>query len=64
MLLLAENPELYNRSKHIAIKYYYIRQKVKKEQITLKYCQTNKMLANGLTKILRPIKHARFVDLL
>jgi hypothetical protein len=37
MLLLAENPKLHSRLKHIAIKYHYIYQKVKKEQITLEY---------------------------
>jgi hypothetical protein len=41
-----------------------MRQEVKKGQITLEYYQTNKMPANGLTKILGPTKHARFVDLL
>jgi LDH2 family malate/lactate/ureidoglycolate dehydrogenase len=64
VLLLAENPKSHSRSKHIAIKYYYVRQEVKKGRITLEYCQTDKMPADGLTKILGPIKYARFVNLL
>jgi hypothetical protein len=64
MLLLAKNPKLYSRLKHIAIKYHYVRQEVKKGRITLEYCQTDKMPADGLIKILGPTKHARFVDLL
>lgn len=63
-LSLAENPESHSRSKHIAIKYHYVRHEVKKGRIDLQYCQTEKMPADGLTKILGPTKHARFIKLL
>ena len=63
-LSLAENPESHSRSKHIAIKYHYVRHEVKQGHIELQYCQTENMPADGLTKILGLTKHTRFVDLL
>ena len=63
-LSLAENPESHSRSKHIAIKYHDVRHEVKKGHIELRYCQTENMPADGLTKVLGPTKHARFSQLL
>jgi hypothetical protein len=63
-LSLAENPEAHSRSKHIAVKYHFVRHEVKKGRIALVYCQTDDMPADGLTKILGPTKHLRFVNLL
>jgi hypothetical protein len=40
-LALAENPELHQRTKHIAVKYYYIRQQHKRELIELWFIPTN-----------------------
>jgi hypothetical protein len=61
---LAKNPEAHSRSKHIVVKYYFVRHEVKKGYIALVYCQTDDMPADGLTTILGPIKHLRFVNLL
>jgi uncharacterized protein YlbG (UPF0298 family) len=61
---LAENPEAHSRSKYIIVKYHFVCYKVKKGRIALVYCQTDDMSADGLTKILGPIKHLRFVNLL
>ena len=61
---MAKNPKAHSRSKHITVKYHFVRHKVKKGQIALVYCQTDDMPADGLIKILRPIKHLRFVNLL
>jgi hypothetical protein len=61
---LAKNPEAHSRSKHIAVKYYFVCHEVKKGHITLVYCQIDDMPADGLTKILGPTKHLRFVNLL
>ena len=61
---MAENPKAHSRSKHIVVKYHFVRYKVKKGRIALVYCQTDDMLADGLTKILGPTKHLRFVNLL
>jgi hypothetical protein len=61
---LAKNPEAHSRSKHIIVKYHFVRHEVKKGRITLVYYQTDDMPADGLTKILEPTKHLRFVNLL
>jgi hypothetical protein len=61
---LAKNPRVYSRSKQITVKYYFVYYKVKKGRIALVYYQINDILANGLTKILGPTKHLRFVNLL
>jgi uncharacterized protein YlbG (UPF0298 family) len=61
---LAENPKAHSRSKHIAVKYHFVYYKVKKGRIALVYCQKDDISANGLTKILGPTKHLRFINLL
>jgi hypothetical protein len=61
---LAENPKAHSRSKHIIVKYHFVYYKVKKGRIALVYYQTDNMLVDGLTKILGPTKHLRFVNLL
>jgi hypothetical protein len=61
---LAKNPEAHSRSKHIVVKYHFVRHKVKKGYITLVYYQIDDMPADGLTKILGLTKHLRFVNLL
>ena len=63
-LALAENPEFYQRTKHIATKYYYLRDRVEKGRIKLFYVSTVDMVADGLTKPLGTTKHARFTELL
>ena len=61
-LLLAENPELYQASKYIAIKYYYIRDEYKHNYITLYYIPTTKIIINGLAKPLAKINFRKFVQ--
>jgi hypothetical protein len=61
---LAKNPKAHSRSKHIAVKYHFVCYKVKKGRIALVYCQIDDIPADGLTKILGPTKHLRFVNLL
>ena len=47
---MAENPQLHGRAKHIDIKYHFIREQVNSGTIELKYCQSEKMIADILTK--------------
>jgi len=61
-LQLAENPSLHQRTKHIAVKYHYIREERAKGLIRLHYCPTKDMKADGLTKLLTPIKHKTFIQ--
>ena len=49
-ICLSKNPQFHGRSKHIAIKYHFIRDQVKEGTIDLKYCRTEEMLADALTK--------------
>ena len=49
-LALAKNPVNHQRNKHIDVKYHFIRDQVSKGAVELKYCPTNSMLADVLTK--------------
>jgi hypothetical protein len=63
-LALAENPELHQRTKHVATKLCYVREQNEKGRLNLWYCNTKDMVADGLTKPLGRLKHQRFVELL
>jgi hypothetical protein len=67
-IALAENPKHHNRSKHIDVKYHFIRELVnsidnrdEKSRISLQYCQTSKNTADVLTKPLSKLKHQEHV---
>lgn len=47
---IAKNPRDHPRTKHISIKYHFIRDKVCNSEIDLKYCPTADMLADIFTK--------------
>ena len=49
------------RTKHIDIKYHFLREKVEEGVIELEYKPTDEMVADGLTKALGRIKHTRFM---
>ena len=49
-IAITKNPQCHGRTKHIAIKYHYTRGEVVKGTVKLKYCPTNEMLADVLTK--------------
>jgi hypothetical protein len=61
-LQLTENPELHQRTKHIAVKYHYIREARSKGVVRFWYCPTKDMTADGLTKPLARVKHQTFVN--
>ena len=61
-LALTENPELYQRTKYIAVKYYYLREECSKDVVRFWYCPTEDIAADGLTKPLGPTKHKSFVS--
>ena len=46
-ICLSKNPQSHGRSKHIEIKYHFIREQVNKKTIELKYCQTSNMVAKN-----------------
>ena len=56
-IALAKNPEFHKRTKHIDIRYHFVREKVEDGQVVLEYCPTQDMLADMMTK---PITAAQF----
>ena len=49
-IALAKNPEFHKRTKHIDIRYHFVREKVEDGQVALEYCPTQDMLADLMTK--------------
>ena len=49
---MAKNPVHHNRTKHIAIKYHFIRETETTKEIKLDYCKTEDQIANIFTKAL------------
>jgi len=57
---IAENSTDHTRSKHIDIKYHYIRELVEKDIIKLVYIRSDDNLADGFTKPLENMKFSQF----
>lgn len=49
-ICLAKNPKDHLKTKHISIKYHYVRDLVASDQIKIQYCPTSDMLADIFTK--------------
>ena len=47
---MAKNPQFHGRTKHIGIKYHFIREQVNSGTVELRYCCTGEMVADMLTK--------------
>ena len=54
---MSQNPVLHSRTKHIDIRYHYIRETVAEGTVTLQYCPTKDMTADVFTK---PLGKGRF----
>ena len=50
-ILLARNPESHKGSKHIEVRFHYIREQVQKKKIDIIYVDTKNQLADVLTKV-------------
>jgi hypothetical protein len=59
-ITLSKNPVFHERSKHIDVRYHYIRECVDEGKIIIGYTATEEQLANILTKALRRV---RFLEL-
>jgi hypothetical protein len=59
---LSKNPMFHDRSKHIKIKYYFIRDKLHKGEVILQYISTDEQTIDILTKPLFKIKFAYLRD--
>ena len=63
-LALAKNPIQHQRSKHIDVKYHFIRGEVQKGFVNLVYVPSEKNLADVFTKAMTNVKLKNFSDLL
>jgi hypothetical protein len=56
-IALAKNPKHHSRTKHIDVQHHFIREKIEDEVIELRYCPTEHMVADVLTKALGRVRH-------
>ena len=63
-IALAKNPGDHPRSKHIQLRYHFIRFSISEGLIELDYVPTHLMTADGLTKSLVHTKHDTFIRLM
>ena len=56
-IALAKNPEFHKRTKHIDIRYHFVREKAAEGELVLEYCSTKDMKADLMTK---PIPAVQF----
>lgn len=55
---LTNNPERHGRSKHIAVRYLFVQEKVERHEVAVKYCPTNETTAD-ITKELAKDKYSK-----
>lgn len=61
-IAIARNPQFHGRTKHIDIKYHYVREEIEKGIISLEFCPTNLMVADIFTKAVSTDKFKLFRD--
>lgn len=61
---LVKNPVHHSRSKHIDIKFHYVRDVYRGGEIELKYCSSSNMIADILTKNLPKPSHEKLTRML
>lgn len=59
---MAKNPVNHERTKHIDIRYNFVREKVEDKTIVVKYLETTEMLADILTKGLTRDQHKKLCE--
>ena len=59
-IAITQNPVLHSRTKHIDVRYHFIRDHVEKKSVQIEYVRTEKQIADIFTKTL---SEARFMEL-
>ncbi len=60
--MYGKNPQFHGRSKHIAIKYHFIREQVINKQVKLEYCPSQEMVTSMLTKGLNRDQFEKLIE--
>ena len=63
-ICMAKNPQYHGRSKHVDIKYHFVREQVAAGTVELQYCQSKNMVADLLTKGLPSTQFVRLREML
>ena len=60
-IAIAKNPITHNRTKHIDIRYHFVRENVRDNVVNITYCPFVSMIADILTKVIMPrVKFEQF----
>ena len=60
---MTKNPQFHGQSKHTAMRHHFVRDETKRGTIQVKYCPTEDMIADMLTKALYAEKFKKFRDM-
>ena len=61
-IMMAKSGSSTKRTKHIDIKYHFIKEQINNGVINLQYCETNSMIADLFTKPLQKIKFQELIN--
>jgi hypothetical protein len=61
-ITIARNPEFYDRTKHIEVRYHFLHIKVENDELDLIYVPTGEQIVDVLTKALSREKHIKFSE--
>ena len=63
-IALCKKPKDHGRTKHIDIRYHFVRNTVENKLVELRYCSTDLMIADAFTKPLPRVKFEHFRSLI
>jgi len=58
----SKNPVEHKRTKHVDIRYHFVREVITTDKVTLEHCATDGMVADPMTKELGKTKHDKHVE--
>src|SRR5271167_1095244 len=61
-IAFTKNLKYHVRTKYIDIQYHFIQKCIKKDKITLKYCETIKMIINIFIKFLSKYRYQKLIE--